>query len=177
MWFFLTPVILVILIIVGYWIADFVDGEGMMGAIAVTIFGTAGAIILMFGVLPGLAGQGAEVRPISAEKHDLQALATDTAVQGESYRGVFLGRGWIDDKQVISYVYETDDGGYVLDRSNAEQSVIYEGEEDQPYVQITKYEIVPNGWFAPFVNGWSVLDEYQFYVPDGSVSDGYVVTP
>lgn len=177
MWFFLTPVILVILIVIGYWIAEVVDGDGPMGAIPVAIFGTIAAAILMFGVFPGLAGDNGDVRPISVENRDLQALSTDTAVQGESYRGVFLGRGWIDEKQVISYVYETDDGGYVLDRSNASESVIYQDEEDQPYVQITKYEIVPNGWFAPYSTGWTALDQYQFHVPDGSVTDGYVVAP
>ena len=177
MWFFLTPVLLIVAIVLAFFICDFLFDEGGFAAFFVGIFGTIAACFLMFGFFPHMAGEQGEVRPISAEKRDLQALSTDTAVQGQTYRGVFLGRGWIDEKQVISYVYENADGGFVLDRSNASESVIYEGEEDQPYVRVTKYELVPNGWFAPFAGGWTALDQYEFYVPDGSVSDGYVVAP
>lgn len=177
MWFFLTPVILIAVIIAAYWIGEIFFDEGYGPALFFAIFGGAATLFLMFGFFPHMAGEQGEARPISAQKLDLQALGTDTATQGESYRGVFLGRGWIDEKQVISYVYETDDGGYVLSRANAAESVIYEGEEDQPYVQITKYELIPNGWFAPFYSGWELNDQYQFFVPDGSVTDGYVVTP
>lgn len=177
MWFFLTPLLLIALIVALYWIGEVFFDEGAGAAIFGGIVGTTVAIFLMFGLFPHLAGAEGDVREVSSEDRDLQALGTDTAVQGQTYRGVFLGRGWVNEKQMITYVYENADGGFVLDRSNASQSVIYEDEQDDPYVTISKYELVPNGWIAPYVSGWTTTDQYEFHIPEGSVADDFAVTP
>lgn len=114
------------------------------------------------------------IEKVGTETRKLSALSTDTAIEGHRY---FLGRGWLNENQVITYVYKQEDGAFRLTRADASGSYIYEDEEDAPYVVIDDYEYFTNPWISPINMGLSAKDVYMFHIPEGSVLSEYEVTP
>lgn len=110
----------------------------------------------------------------SSNKAPLVALSTDSKVEGYYGRGIFISRGYIDEKQTFNFLYEKSDGGVKLDYSLAEDSVIYQDAQESPYR--TEYIWGKyNPWISPV--SMSASYSYDFHVPEGSVAEGYEVKP
>ena len=106
----------------------------------------------------------------TVEHWDLQALSTETSVEGAAHHGFFVGYSYIDGTRQISYI--ADHGDYsTLDSVNAEYSRIYEDEEKSPNVDKITYW-TDLSWVAPWMDHeeyW--VDEYYFHIPAGSIKE------
>lgn len=95
-----------------------------------------------------------------------------------------LGCGSVESKPVY-YYYRKKNGGYVLDRVNAEQCTIVETNSKKPSLKHVKYKKVGEaGWYKRAVFGnnedfWRPCDdnertvEYIIYIPVGSIMQNY----
>jgi hypothetical protein len=106
----------------------------------------------------------------TVENWDLQALSTETSVEGAAHHGFFVGYSYIDGTRQISYI--ADHGDYsTMDSVNAEYSRIYEDEEKRPNVDKITYW-TDLSWVAPWMGHeeyW--VDEYYFHIPAGSIKE------
>lgn len=101
-------------------------------------------------------------------EYEIRALTTDSDVTGKRY----LFSGYIDEKPVISYIRDNGDGGLLLKRVDASDSVIYEGDYE-PEIEITTTE-----YGNPFFHPWTrEYETFSFRVPEGSVSTEVAVAP
>lgn len=100
---------------------------------------------------------------------ELRALAAGDGIEGQFY----LGYGRVDGENVFNYIVQRD-GYSTLERSDADVSKVYEDESASPYVTVIHYD-----WTIWWAVPWVVTDynNYDFHVPEGSVSGGYEVTP
>lgn len=173
----LTGIAIAIPIIVFAWtiIDGYYDGvEVFLNVMLATIIsGIVWGLVAALG-LGWWATSTGTIEKVGTETRDLAALSTDTALEGHRY---FLGRSWLHEDQVITYVYEQEDGAFRLTRADAADSYIYEDEEDAPYVQIDDYEYFTNPWISPLNLGVGATDVYMFHVPEGSVLSDYEVAP
>ena len=131
----------------------------------------AGVVWLIIGI--GLIGAGA-TRLVGANQTDtypvpLKALGADSSTTGT----IFLGSGFVDGKRVLSYIQENDDGSFTPGQVDSSASRVYEVD--------TKPELV---WHVNNADHWwlypvevEVSRSFEFYVPEGSVSEEYNVTP
>lgn len=105
---------------------------------------------------------------------DLIALRTGSAVNGQFSGNIFLSAGYISEDPTFNFLYETSDNGVKVGQVHADNSVVYEDEQDAPYY--TTFEWVKyDPFWAPFeVNQ---AETYAFHVPEGSVVSNYEVKP
>lgn len=136
-----------------------------------------GVLTLLIGSVVGVVAWGGlcvAINPplervvVSESTSQLKALGNSGGLQGRSY---FLGGGYIEDKRVLNYITSSDSGAIKVQRSDAEDSTIYEGAK-QASVKVTHVDYV-NGWLSP----WPLGDkhEYVFNIPTGSVVESYAL--
>jgi hypothetical protein len=108
--------------------------------------------------------------PNGQETHSLQALKSNTQVEGQFY----LTGGYVDSDRVLNYIVQKHDqtGTYSeLETAKAEDSRVY---QDSQVATITIHHTKDvNGWVIPF----SIPDgdKYDFHVPEGSIQSDYKV--
>lgn len=97
------------------------------------------------------------------QKTPLRALNTDSASFGGS---TFLTMGYVGGDRVYSYIYETDDGGFIVDTAWLGSAMVYEVDGlEEPYMR--EFRSRGSWWLT-----WTALPERtEFYVPTGSVQD------
>lgn len=170
-WIFLAVVILVTVIFfiqgVSEW-GDVQDGV-FNGLIALFVSGLVSALIML--------GVGSWwMKPYILDQHtdsyDLKALSTSETVEGQFRGGLFVSSGYVDGKQIFTYIQSEGDG-YFLRQFDAEDAIVYQGDYD-PEIKVTTYRW-GNPWFVPWDRGENQTAE--FYVPEGSVANTYEVTP
>lgn len=106
-------------------------------------------------------------------KYDLKAMSTSTTTEGRISGGIFVTSGYINERQVLSYIRDSGDGGSVLRQAYADRSTIYEGFDD-PTVSYVEYTF-GNPVLHPFTS--KDTRDFVFNVPTGSVSNQIEVTP
>ena len=141
------------------------EGPGL-GFIALV---TSGLVAFIFWAITAACLPPERVPRTGTETVALRAMGNGDGVEGRSY---FLGSGYVEDKAVISYIENLDDGGSKLKRANASESVIYEGAEE-PTLSIHSYA-GKNWWITPF--NTHTATKYEFRVPDGTVVETYTLT-
>jgi hypothetical protein len=110
----------------------------------------------------------------SEEKVTLTALKSGKEkLEGRVSGSIFLTSGYVSNNPVLSYISDRD-GAFRSEWARADMSVVYQDEEDNPYVFEREYDFY-SAWIVP----WPIASEprYEFHVPDGSVSTGYEVAP
>lgn len=139
-------------------------------------FGGVGTTVLSFIVTVGLsalisffgAWATSEPEPVRSYTHELEAIGNDLGVEGRVY---FLGGGYVNNVQVISYIQAGD--GYSEIRSvAASMSRIYQ-DTAEPIV-IEWWEQTNNTFWVP----WTLSDQvtlYEFHVPEDSVVSNYEI--
>lgn len=147
---------------------DWVDA--LLPAFLTAIFSFLGAALVMFTV--GSLWMKPYVLDQHENTYELRALSNSETVEGQFRGGLFVSSGYIDGKQVFSYI-QSEGEGYVLRQFDAEDAVIYQGDYD-PSVEITTYRW-GNPWFWPWDRG--TTESAEFYVPEGSVANTYEVAP
>lgn len=131
----------------------------IVGAI---VFGITGAISY------GVVKYNSLTTGTTETENDLRALSNSYSVEGQFY---FLGRGVINGSQQINFVRQMD-GYSQLDAVDGSRARIFEDEADNPYM-VTRSWYADMTWLAPWLTAedyW--LNEYDFHIPEGSVSDG-----
>lgn len=165
---------LVIVITVGVGIyqasewGGWVDGL-TMGFLALLISGVVGALIML---IAGSVWMKPYVLDQHENEYELRALSNSETVEGQFRGGLFVSSGYIDGKQVFSYI-QSEGEGYVLRQFDAADAVIYQGDYD-PSVEITTYRW-GNPWFVPWDRGTN--ETAEFFVPEGAVANTYEVAP
>lgn len=163
---------LILLVWVGAVISSTMEA-GIGGFLATFFLG--GLLASLVWLLVGVGVIGAfGMRAVGAnqtETHSipLKALGADSTSAGQ----MFLGSGFVDGKRVLSYIYENEDGSFTPGQVDSSKSRVFEVER--------KPELV---WHVHSANHWwlypsdvEVSRSYEFYVPEGSVSEEYNVTP
>lgn len=160
--------VVVIAVFANVWCWDGLGFGFAMGAVAALI----SAIVLILCTL-GLVFIPSQVTSSTPHKYDLKAMSTDSSISGRMYGGIFVTSGYINEKQVFSYIRDSGDGGSVLRQAPASDSIIYEVSES-PTLEYTEYTF-GNPWLHPF----SITENrnFVFRVPAGSVSNQIEVTP
>jgi len=94
----------------------------------------------------------------------LQAISTDTAVQGS----FFLGTGYVDEELVYYYYAENSDGSFYPDSISGSDTTIVETSE-KPRIEVT--DVTFPGWIIPDLDGdFNVYThKYTVFVPEGSI--------
>lgn len=136
-----------------------------------------GAMAWFLVAVLGSVGLGYLLTPDFTQVHDsergLVALATKDSVQGEFHGGIFASYGYIDGVRKLSYVTKDDEGGIRLGYVSPDASVIFE-QAGTPHIITHQWER-SNGWVIPWA--WETANTYSLYVPEGSVVQGYEVSP
>ena len=169
-------------VFIGWWIyniwADTFFFETWVGRSLVTFL--AGAIVLpllivLIGVISaGLSMWLSDYEKGDTEKVELVALQTKDSEEGRFGGTIFASYGYMEGERVISYISRAEDGGVTVGFEDADDSTIYEGEED-PHM-ITQYWTKENRWFWPF-GSVATGESYEFHIPTGTIVDGYEVSP
>lgn len=100
---------------------------------------------------------------------DLRAMAVNSATNGS----FFIGTGTVEDKQVLSFISEQD-GAISVEQVFAEDSYIFEDEDDSPYV--TTYEWSKSAWWWMPDEGVKSGETYSFHIPANSVVSNYNIS-
>jgi hypothetical protein len=102
------------------------------------------------------------------ETRDLRALGNSSSIEGRFY---FLGGGYIDGKRVLNYIVQQD-GYSTLEQADANDSRIFEDEQESPYVY-SAYSERKNTWLVP----WPVLggEAHDFHIPADSILENYTI--
>ena len=132
------------------------------------------ATVIITVIIGGIAKASTDFTPAGDAEHHLVAKQTKDGQEGSIRGGIFLTVGHLDSERVISYIRESDDGGYLVRLVDADQSVIYESAEEST-LTVHSWEKVNPLW-----TGNAVLDTaetYSFHVPDGSVVNSFEVAP
>ena len=84
----------------------------------------------------------------------------------------FVGRYHADSSVFYSYIKETDDGGKVVGRINADTATLYDNEKEQPYITTIKKR---NS--NPFLRFFFFTDttRYEIHIPPQSIKYDYNV--
>lgn len=108
----------------------------------------------------------------SEEETSLVALKTADNTSGEFHGGLFASYGYIEGQRVINYISKDEGGGIRTDYATADSSIIYETDDSPRMVAQVFHR--GNYWVLP----WNVMNGYTnlFYVPPGSVVEGYEIT-
>lgn len=154
-----------------YNIADYGDVvEGFFfGFISIVVSGLLGALIL---TAVGSWWMKPYVLDQSTETYSLKALSTSETIEGQFSGGLFVSSGYVDGKQVFSYI-QSEGEGFVLRQFDAGDAIVYQGDY-KPEIEVTTYRW-GNPWFVPWDAG--TTQGALIYVPEGSVSNGYEVAP
>ena len=148
------------------------DYNGFWGSLGVS--GLMALIGLIAGMLLSLvlgatfAGFGAETRVLSQETKALYALADGNEISGS----FFLGSGSIDDNMKYVYIVETEGKGYKMETVNINSAYVQYSDEE-PTVTITSY--VFDSEILNFLGVCPAPTEYIFRVPEGSITNSYVI--
>lgn len=118
-------------------------------------------VSMVFGSLV-TEGDGPQVK---ISEYSLAALSSGSEVDGS----FFLGSGYVDEDRMFTYIIERSDGGYVLRSVEANDSVIYQIDDDNIRVEVFDIYSDPNWSRIP----WNT--EYHFYIPEGSILENYTV--
>lgn len=159
--------------IVSMW-GFFLD-EYTYGVVGPFLMWLVSAVLVGLGLLAvwgGLAYLNAhELKSTHEHRHELRALDSGSAIQGRSY---FLGGGYVGTERVLNYIVRNEDGSSELGYTDADNSKIWEDEQDKPYVIQIKREY-GNWWFA-LDEGYRDTYEYHYHIPAGSVLESTQIT-
>lgn len=174
---------LTILIAIAFWVAvSNVDGtsEGIYAAMTMFLVGgIITAIVCGFGADAELRESAALQKQATYELKALQTQENQSTVSTGSF---FLGFGYYTSgdavDQVINYIQISADGGATMQGAPLEESVIYEGDHTEPYVEVwaTHEETTGTFWVPWHIDLVEAPYEYRFYVPTGSIIGGYEVS-
>lgn len=170
-WILLGVAVIAVIITAIVWYNDWYGGfaNGLMGAFIASLisFGLLGVYSLTISITPTNYHLNTE-----SNTYALQAMGSGTATEGRVTGSIFLTSGYIDERQVLSYVRETPEGGYVLRRANADDSTVFQG-PDSPRLELDTHTF-GNPWLYP----WTFESQnFRFYVPEGSVASTYNLAP
>lgn len=145
--------------------------ETVMGAIAGVIIGLVVAAIASAVLLATVMSISIAVIPqektfTGETTVNIRALDSDSGMEGKFY----LRTGYIEEKRVLDYISE-EDGVMKLGRVPADSAILRESDE-APALIVRNYEMT-NGWIVP--GAISVVQEYEFIIPEGSVKEGFAV--
>lgn len=174
--FYITMVLsLIVLFMAGVgFLMDVIEPEGIFGYIFGGIFslfiGAFVALVFAFLVL-GTANIfiPKESKLVEETTVSLRALDAGSEISGR----YFVGSSYIDEKKVLEYISEAEDGGLRVASVPAGESVIYERDEETPKLVIKTYE-ESNPWLAP--EALYSYKNYEFSIPKGSVKESYSVS-
>ena len=154
----------------GNYAYDYAELEttGIAAFFSVIILGFATLVLLPLSFLFQTGGVLVE-----EDKVNLQALATKEQTEGRVVGSIFLTSGYVQSEPVFSYISE-DEGAFRSEWADADQSVVYQDETDQPYVWEREYKFY-SAWLVP----WAIGQEprYEFHVPEGSISNEIFIAP
>lgn len=151
------------------------DGYGglvegaLFGFLALIISGGVAALILL---AVGSGWMKPYILDQRIDSYDLKALSNSETVEGQFRGGLFVSSGYVDGKQIFTYIQSEGDG-YVLRQFDAEYAIVYQGDYD-PEIKVTTYRW-GNPWIFPGEAGET--QSAEFYVPEGSVANTYEVAP
>jgi hypothetical protein len=97
---------------------------------------------------------------------------------GENTEGsFFLGSGYINESQVISYIAKAENCGWQIDNVQADRATIFEDENEAPYMTVDKNKRLSNTLWYPFILTSPATDSnIQFHIPAGSIDENYIVS-
>lgn len=147
---------------------DLVEGV-LFGFLALLISGAVAGLILL---AVGSWWMKPYVLDQRTDSYDLKALSNSETIEGQFRGGLFVSSGYVDGKQIFTYIQSEGDG-YVLRQFDAGDAIVYQGDYD-PEIKVTTYRW-GNPWIFPFDRGET--QSAEFYVPEGSVANTYEVTP
>lgn len=180
MWFWIFTIIFLALIawlIKGTWTDTYLF-DTWIGRTFMTILLVAvgfGLIVLSWWMAIGLAvWQTPDFQKGETTTKKLVAVATKDSIEGRMGGSIFASYGYVYGVRTISYLSKNEDGAIQVGQVYAENSYVYEGDE-KPRVE-THHWFKENGWFFPF-GVVQTAETYSFYVPTGSVADGYEIAP
>lgn len=103
------------------------------------------------------------------ETKELQAISTGSSISGS----FFLLSGYLEGELVYTYLEGNPVDGVVYKSIDADDAIIYESSSN-PRIEF-HYEIVD----SPFAIGgpWKFIDYINVYVPEGSIQNGYTISP
>lgn len=144
--------------------------DGLLNGFMALLFSGIAALLIL------LAVGSWWMKPYILEQHtneyELRALSNSETVEGQFRGGLFVSSGYVDGKQIFTYI-QSEGEGYVLRQFDAEDAIVYQGDY-APKIEVTTYRW-GNPWIFPFDRGET--QGAVFYVPDGSVANGFEVTP
>lgn len=124
-----------------------------------------GIVSLVVGVL-ALQIWGEDV-PVKHKSY-LKALGTDEQLKGS----FFLASGSFSEDSTYKFIKVTSDGGFYMDEVGIRHAVVFEENEDKPYM-VTVEHWDSNPWIVPWSEGRG--NTYEFHVPANSVVESYKV--
>lgn len=172
-------ILVVIALLIGFclWVSVVKDQllwDGLtVGTVAMSLVLAVAAIIgsLLVGFLLALlAGVFMPWQLEEAERVPLVALRDNVGASGT----FFLGTGSTDGKLTYFYYEQLPDGGYRASKADSEDAVIYEDDEEAPYVKTYKVDMTARGldeWWKWV--GASTTDRRDFHIPKGSLLRDY----
>lgn len=175
--------ILTILITIGaiWWIVNTIHvefTETILGTIVVAIVQLIASFVIWTfvtaGIVLGVAYFTTPYTPHTSTSETLIALQTKDTIEGKFSGGIFASRGYIEGKPVISYVTKGENGGMRTGYAPADNTVIYESNDDKPKLE-TQVEARENGWLAPGII--MTRETYKITIPEGSVIETFEIAP
>lgn len=171
----------VVLFFCGWWLYITWNSEliyTLIGRIfAVIIFGIVSVGIWCLVAVGGATGLGHLFTPDyqkgDVTSVDLVAVEAKDTTEGRFGGSIFASYGYINGVRVLSFIEKHGDGGMKVGYLDADDVVIYEG--DNKPEKITTTWVKENGWFTPWVI--TRYDTYDLHVPLGSVVEGYEIKP
>ncbi|MBT2587966.1 hypothetical protein [Arthrobacter sp. ISL-95] len=144
--------------------------DGPFGAILMSLLALVGGGFIGFLLWAGSYAliQERDHAVVGESTQQLRALGNASGLEGRSY---FLGGGYIEDKRVLNYITQSEDGAIRVERSDASDSTIYEGSETAT-VNI-KVVDASNPWISPWPLDTKYI--YEFRIPSGSVVESYAL--
>lgn len=113
----------------------------------------------------------AEAKTLESRTYNLQALGNDATIEGQFHSSIFVGVGYVEGTQMISYIQETEDYSELKTARN-DQSRIY---QDTDEATVTEWwGVKENEAWAPW-SGQTWIYQYDFHVPEGSVIQSYEI--
>lgn len=130
-------------------------------------------VVVSFGIglvvctLVAAIGPQFSQKPEMVSSHSLVALTNNSEISGS----FFLASGRIGERDVYTYMYETEDGGRIMDEVNVASVALYETDEEPRIERVEDCTdlnfLVP---CEPTIN-----PQYRMYISKGSIWYGYDV--
>lgn len=158
----LTIVLVVLGLVLGYIVSD-----GYMPGFPMFIFAAGAALVGIF--TSGIVSYHDHPEYHKDGRYELRQVSDATQREGS----FFLGTGYQDEDAGYYFYRKTDTGSYYLEWVRRECAEVYEKKNiTQPYV---KQYTPDKDWIVDYGNmaGWCVA--YDFYVPEGSITNDYVL--